>query len=896
MSGSIKLSRRKFIETCTLGTAALAAAPILSFGNERANVLTQTGGASYKLSLDQNWLFGGEYTSRAADPKFNDQSFSKITLPHCVANLSWQNWNAAEWQDVWIYRRHFTLPPEFVGLRIFLNFEGIMVGTTPVINGNTLPQHLGGYLPSKYEITQWLNDTGDNVLAVEVDSRWSNVPPEGSPNGTDAIDFYEPGGIIRSAYLEAVPQIFISDVFAKPVQATDSGRYFEITCSVDAGSINFTSAAISVELKDGSTVIASAEETVQITQTGITEINLSLTKLGNINLWDVNSPYLYDIVVTLLIDGNPFHNYKVRTGMRDVHFEIDGFYLNGSRLQLFGLDRHELFPYVGFAMPPRVMKRDVQILKQELNCNMVRCSHYPQSEAFYDACDELGLLAWEEVPGWQYIGDDAWKKLLIRDVTDMVIRDRNHPSVVIWGVRANETDNDASLYQTTKATAKALDDSRQTSGAMRGGEYSTSGWYQDVFAFNDYNGSNGKVKLKPPLAGVPYLVTETVAQYNYPKSGFNLQYRRGGDVADQMLQAIFHAEAHDQGMSDKDYSGVLAWCAFDYPSPLGSTYNGVKCPGVADLFRIPKLGASFYQSQISPQIRPVIQPNFYWDFSQADSIMSGKSYSIFSNCDRLELFINDKQYDTIYPDSSLFSHLKYPPFFVGFVVDGSTYPELRIDGYVNGEMVISKLYSSDTSQDQFYFEADDEKLVRDGADATRLVVKVTDKYGSQRSHAAGDITFGISGAGTLVGDNPLLIADNGGAGAVWVKSSPDNYGNIIVAATHPTFGTKSVDIKVILTDVENKPSSLPAKYELYQNYPNPFNPSTIIKYSLSQDGFITLKIYNILGEEVTTLFAGMQQAGNHTVSFDAENYASGVYLLRLQADGYTAVKKMVLLK
>ncbi len=771
-----------------------------------------------------------------------------------------------------------------------------MVGTTPVVNGQTLPQHLGGYLPSKYEITDLLNNTGDNVLAVIVDSRWSNVPPEGSPSGTSAIDFYEPGGIFRSVYLEAVPQIFISDVFAKPVQATDSVRHFEITCSVDAGEINFSSAAVSAELRDGSAVIASAEEPVQITQTGITGITLPLSDLGNINLWDIDSPYLYDIVVTLTVDGNPMHNYKVRTGMRDVIFEIDGFYLNGSRLQLFGLDRHELFPYVGFAMPPRVMKRDVQILKQELNCNMVRCSHYPQSEAFYNACDELGLLAWEEVPGWQYIGDTAWKDLLVRDVTNMVVRDRNHPSVVIWGVRANETANDAALYQATKETAKALDDSRQTSGAMRGGFYSTGGWYQDVFAFNDYNGSNGQVKLKPPLAGVPYLVTETVAQYNYPQSGFNLQYRRGGDVADQMLQAIFHAEAHDQGMSNNNYSGVLAWCAFNYPSPLGSTYNGVKYPGVADLFRIPKLGAAFYQSQVSPQIRPVIQPNFYWDFGQAGSIISGKYYSIFSNCERLELFIDGKLYDTVTPDSSLFPHLKHPPFYVAFVVDGSTYPELRIDGYVNGVMVLSKLYSSDTTHDQLYFEADDAELNGDGEDATRLVVRVTDKYGNQRLFASGDVAFGISGAGTLVGDNPFPLGASGGAGAVWVKSSAENFGNIIVSATHPVFGTKTVDITVSVTSVEKKTNSLPAEYELSQNYPNPFNSTTVIKYSVSKSGYVTLKVYNVLGQELATLFSGEQQAGNHMIEFNADKYSSGIYLLRLQAGNFTAVKKMILLK
>ena len=163
-------------------------------------------------------------------------------------------------------------------------------------------------------------------------------------------------------------------------------------------------------------------------------------------------------------------------------------------------------------------------------------------------------------------------------------------------------------------------------------------------------------------------------------------------------------------------------------------------------------------------------------------------------------------------------------------------------------------------------------------------------------HSTGDITFGISGAGTLVGDNPFPLSDNGGAGAVWVKSSANNYGNIIISATHPSLGTKTVDISVLLTDVEKTPNLLPGKYELSQNYPNPFNSTTIIKYSISKSSFISLKVYDVLGEEVITLFSCMQQAGDHIIKFNGDKYSSGVYLLKLQADGFTAVKKMVLLK
>lgn len=195
-----------------------------------------------------------------------------------------------------------------------------------------------------------------------------------------------------------------------------------------------------------------------------------------------------------------------RIGFRVARFEVDGFFLNGRRLQLFGLNRHELYPYVGGAMPQRV-------LRHESNCNIMRCSHYPQSEAFLDAGDELGLMVWEEIPGWQYVGDAAWKELAIRDAGDMVRRDRNHLAIVIWGVRVNESQNDPALYARTKQVANSLDDSRPTSGSMTPSSTNNwqQEWHQDVFAFDDYHSApDGSVGIRNPLPGVPYMLAEAV--------------------------------------------------------------------------------------------------------------------------------------------------------------------------------------------------------------------------------------------------------------------------------------------------------------------------------------------------------------------------------------------------
>jgi beta-galactosidase len=789
------LSRRKFIASSALSMAALASgALVVSADSDNSKRSSSSGPASWNFSLDQNWLFGGKLAGRSLNDRLNDAAFSRVTVPHCVAALSWQDWNPNDWEDQWLYRRHFSLPKECQNRRVFLQFDGVMAGAKPSLNGKTLPEHYGGYLPFRYEITDSVKD--ENVLTLIVDSRWSSVPPEGSPKGPSSVDYLEAGGIHRPVALRVVPQIFISDVFAKPVSVLDASRRVEVACSIDAAVVPEKPLRISVELKTGSRVIARTEAPVAIEKPGETTMNLTLSNLGNIQLWHVDDPKLYDVVTTLLVGGAPLHDCRTRIGFRDARFEVDGFFLNGKQLRLFGLDRHEIFPYVGYAVPARTKRHDAEMLRHEFNCNAVRCSHYPQSEAFLDACDELGLLVWQETPGWQFVGDDTWQDLVLRDVQEMVRRDRNHPSIVIWGVRVNESRNMPALYERTTAAAKALDDSRPASGSMTSS--SVNGWHEDIFALDDYHSApDGSVGIKEPVPDVPYMLAETVGQFSYQaKKGFNNRYRRTGEIELQTKQAVFHAQAHDRAAAYPTMLGVIAWCAFDYAS-LINHYHTVKCPGIADIFRIPKLGASFYQAQVNPAVRPVIQPSFFWDFGSATPKGPGKNAVIFSNCDRLEIFVGKKKVATVQPDRANYPHLQYPPFFCDLEIDNAAAkPELRIDGYVGSRLALSKSFSSDATQDALFLAADDRQLSGDGVDATRLVFKVVDKFGAERAFAVGEVTFEISGPGTIVGDNPFTLTDSGGVGAVWIKTIPDGSGQIIVTATHSSRGKKSVSIDV----------------------------------------------------------------------------------------------------
>ncbi|HEU5340436.1 glycoside hydrolase family 2 protein [Edaphobacter sp.] len=795
-------SRRSFIRNCVASAAAITAAPILSGWTLKGTPIPgRRGPATRTFSLNQKWLFGGKFDASALSPDFNDVSFTRVTLPHCVAELSWENWDPAQWEDVWIYRRHFALPDAHQGNRAFLHFDRVMAAAAPTLNGHALPKHLGGYLPFNDEITHLLEES--NTLAVQVDSRWLPIPPAGSPKGISACDYYLPGGMTGPVELRFVPQVFISDVFARPFNVLSSERHLEIKCTVDAADVpdgNFRmEASLWANVKAAAKKIAVTSNDIAIERRGENEITFNLTGLKDVALWDIDAPHLYELIVTLVHNGQPIHDYRTRVGFREARFGVDGFFLNGRRLRLFGLNRHEIYPYAGYAMPPRVMRRDAEILKHEFNCNIIRCSHYPQSPAFLDACDELGLMVWEETPGWGYLGDDQWQEIVVQNVHDMVRRDRNRPSVVIWGVRVNGSRNDPTLYIRTRNLAKDLDGSRPTSGSMTSGSMKTwkELWHQDVFALDDYHSAaDGSVGLTPPLPGVPFFFSETVGQFNYPRGhGFDNIYRRAGDPAVQQQQAIFHAQAHDRAASFPRCGGAIAWCAFEYASPV-NPYQGVKCPGVADVFRIPKLGASFYQSQVDPKVRVVIEPNFYWDFGPRTPGGPGEHAAIFSNCDRIELTIDGNKRAVLHPDRAAFAQLKYPPFFADLNLDGSAKPTLRIDGYIGNRLALSRSLSSDPAHDRLVLHLDDRELEGDGIDATRLTFSVTDRFGAQRPFVTGEVAFQILGPVTIVGDNPFHLEDSGGSGAVWIKSIPDRSGQVVIRATHSQLGTRTVELSV----------------------------------------------------------------------------------------------------
>jgi len=494
-----------------------------------------------------------------------------------------------------------------------------------------------------------------------------------------------------------------------------------------------------------------------------------------IKLWDLAHPNLYSVHVRLLRGAQVVDQDKRTIGFRHAEFTDHGFALNGKVIKLRGLDRHQTFPFVGQAMPGRCQRSDAHILRHKLHCNIVRTSHYPQSRHFLDACDEMGLLVLEEIPGWQHVGDEAWKRISIDNVSRMIRRDWNHPSIVLWGVRINESRDDHDFYLRTNALAHRLDPTRPTGGIRY---FQESEFLEDVFTMNDFG-----FPLKPPNHP-RYLNTEFVG-HTYPTKTI--------DQVERLIEhAMRHARIHNQLASNPQYAGGIGWCAFDYNthSDFGSGER-ICYHGVTDIFREPKPAAGFYKSQCDPEEEVVLEPAFHW--ARGDESIGFTKAVVCSNCDHLKYYVADKLVAEADPNRAEFAHLRYPPFVadLGRVIDN--WGDLRIEGYIKGKLVITKTLSGRGVDQKLSLHPDDTALIADGADTTRVVLRVTDEFGAIRPFANDAIKFQLEGPAEIIGDNPFALI--GGTGAIWIRAK-EQAGTVKLTATHPYLGVQHLQIEI----------------------------------------------------------------------------------------------------
>lgn len=754
-------STTALIATSTIGKNLLALAP------ESA-----APGTRIVMPLNRDWRFSSKLPEGFEGGGFDDSSFEKVVIPHTNKRLPWHGFDEKSYEFVSAYRRHFKLPPEAKGKHVFVDFEGAMTASTVWINGQKLGEYKGGYTPFYFELTPHLDWDGDNVLAVALDStERADIPPFGYE-----IDYLTFGGIYREVSLRIVPATSIENIFAKPKNVL-SRPTIDVDCFLQYLEASREPLSIEVELRDGNRTLASGRWRVPPSNSKPEPVahTVHLENLGEIQLWDLEHPNLYTVHVRLLRGTNPIDEDTRRIGFREAQFTDHGFELNGKIIKLRGLDRHQTFPFVGQAMPARVQRRDADILRKNLKCNIVRTSHYPQSRHFLDRCDELGLLVLEEIPGWQHIGDEAWKALSVDNVRRMIRRDWNHPSIILWGVRINESKDDHDFYTKTNAAAHSLDPTRQTGGIRN---FQESEFLEGVFTMNDFG-----FPLKPPNHP-RYLNTEFVG-HTYPTKTID-------NVERLREHTLRHARIHNQLASNPQYAGGIGWCAFDYNthSNFGSG-DRICYHGVTDIFREPKPAAGFYKSQCDPSEEIVLEPAFHW--ARGDESVGFNRAVVCSNCDHLKFYIEDKMVAEADPDRKEFAHLKYAPFRFELGELFHKWGDLRIEGFIQGKQVITRSMSGKGVDEKFVLLPDDTKLIADGADSTRIVFRVTDEFGNIQPFADASLKLDIEGPAEIIGENPFALV--GGTGAIWIRAQ-EQAGRVTFAAVHPQLGRQQVTIEL----------------------------------------------------------------------------------------------------
>jgi beta-galactosidase len=764
--------RREFLKSTS---AILAGATLTPHTLPKSTAPPADSGLAGRLviPINRNWRYHPVFVEGAHAKDFDDSRFDRIAIPHANIRLPWHSFDETLYEFVSIYRRRFKLPPEAAGHRVFVDFEGVMTASTVWINGVNLGEYKGGYTPFSFELTSHLDFNGDNLLAVDVDSRErSDIPPFGHE-----VDYLTFGGIYREVSLRIVPATFIENIFAHPKDVLSGHPGVDVECFLMHMEASGDGLMLEVELRDADRSVAKSSLLVPASEAAAEPVShtLHLENLNGIKLWDLSQPHLYSVHVRLL-HGNQLVDQDRRTiGFRKTEFTDHGFELNGNVLKLRGLDRHQMFPFVGQAMLGRAQRSDARILRNKLKCNIVRTSHYPQSRHFLDACDELGLLVLEEIPGWQHIGDEAWKLLSIDNVRRMIRRDWNRPSIILWGVRINESLDDHDFYARTNAVAHRLDPTRQTCGVRY---FQGSEFLEDVFTMNDFGWP-----LKPPNHS-RYLNTEFVG-HTYPTKSI--------DQVERLTEhTIRHARVHDQLASDPQYAGGLGWCAFDYNTHASFGSGDRICyHGVTDIFREPKPAAGFYKSQCDPSDEIVLEPAFHW--ARGDESIGFTKAVVCSNCDHLKFYIADKLVAEADPNRTEFQHLRFAPFSADLGKTMRAWGDLRIEGYIKGQLVISKSFSGKGIDQKFLLVPDDVKLNADGGDATRVVLRVTDEFGAIRPFANDAIKLELEGPAEIIGDNPFALI--GGTGAVWIRSK-EQAGTATLTATHPVLGKQQLQFEI----------------------------------------------------------------------------------------------------
>ncbi len=689
--------------------------------------------------------------------KFDDSKWEEVRIPHdWVTTLPYEQkashshgyktvgYKYPETSVGW-YRKSIHIEKEDLGKQISLQFDGIFRNARVWFNGFYLGTEPSGYATQIYDVTEYVNYGGDNLICVRADATLE----EGW--------FYEGAGIYRDAWLIKTGTISVAP-FGTFVYADLKSPYDEAIIHIDTEIHNSTLEAQSCQIEqrlldaDGKEVGKATAATLDLQGKQTSGCKQQLT-FNNPHLWSTTDPYLYQVETTIKVNGQVTDVYITTTGFREVAFDADkGFLLNGKPMELKGVNLHQDHAGVGAAIPDALQAWRIQQLKQ-FGCNAYRASHNPMTPALLDICDREGILVIDEN---RLTGINTEH---LRLLENMIKRDRNHPSIILWSDGNEEWGIENTIQGTRIAAAmreytRLLDPTRHSTIANAGGGEMIKGL--DVVGFN-YIMQNDVDNRKKDHPTWKIVGTEETTGCGTRGVYFNSPDQPGHMVAMNRDTTHHHVEnVIERGWqfyADRPWAaGLFYWTGFDYrgePNPLSYPAHDSEF-GILDYCGFWKDEAWYLKSWWTDE--PTLHLFPHWNLQGHE----GEEIELwaYSNCDEVELIVNGKKLGRQAMPKN--GHLKWK----------ATYQPGKVIaiGYKNGKRILTETLETTKPADKIIMTSDKQTITANGLDVAVVNIELKDAKGRFVPDACPMLTFRLEGNGRIIGagngDPSYLGADH----------------------------------------------------------------------------------------------------------------------------------------
>ncbi|MBR1578693.1 MAG: glycoside hydrolase family 2 [Bacteroidales bacterium] len=818
----------------TILAGCLAAVVLSAQQSSTAGFYELPGSGREVYNFNTGWRFLQGDADGAAGTAFDDASWEVVNLPHTVSLIAAEGSGCRNYQGPAWYRKHVTFGPEFAGKRLFLHFEAIMGRSEVYVDGRLACRHTGGYLPVILDLDAAGVKPGQTVvIAVRADNSDDGSYPPGKPE--DVLDFTYHGGIYRDCWLVSTGEVYISDpnfvdkqagggifVHAEDVSARQATVVVETDLQNDGARARTVSLSTRLVLEGGE--VQKAVTRVSIPAGGSRKVTQRMVVKAPA-LWTPQTPTLYSVVSAVTEGGRVVDGLETRTGIRSIEFRgKEGFYLNGEPYQgkLMGVNRHQDYAYIGNAMPNNLTWRDAVLLRNA-GCTIIRSAHYPQDPSFMDACDALGMFVIVATPGWQFWNDDpAFAEHVYDDIRQMVRRDRNHPSVLMWEPILNETHYPADFAENTYRTTHAEYPYPGCFCAADAGSQGVAGLYDVLYGMPAGMQRPGQQARpgRPQQEILQSTFTREWGDYvdNWEHHNSLSRASRSWGEGPMLIQAMHYANAHDSNDYDilsgapAQHVGGCLWHSFDHqrgyhPDPFWG--------GIMDAFRQPKYSYYMFMAQQPASFRPsspllTAGPMVY--IAHEFGPFSGPDVTVFTNCDAVRLTLYD---GTVLYQEVDREHNAMPSAPVVFK-DAYSFHNLRrvnrdgtvtvkAEGLIGSEVVATYTTKPSARSYHISLRMDDAGIpfVANGSDIVTVIASITDAQGEVRDLAKEVIVFEVEGEGEIVGDEriqanprqvefgtaPVLIRATDKAGPITVRARVQFGGELAPTPAEITFSS-----------------------------------------------------------------------------------------------------------